>query len=132
MTLDREADWSVVTGDRFRERRERLNLTQEQLAVEAGIKSYETVGAVEKGKGSVSSRRRIADALARLEAEGGTEAPGVPDEPSPLHLMEVEVTGDFGVRVVVKGPVDDSAELEEFVLRLVRGMKESPRKGELD
>lgn len=131
MTQDSGADWPIVTGEKFRERREHLNLTQEQLAKEAGIKSYETIGAVEKGKGSVPSRRKIADALTRLEAEGGTRALAAEQPPQP-QLIEFEVTGDFGVRVVVKGPVENAAELEASVARLIRDMKSdpSPRRGE--
>lgn len=40
-------------------------------------------------------------------------------------MVEFEVSGDFGVRVVVKGPVSDRAELEDSVLRLIRQMKRS-------
>lgn len=125
MTLEGEADWSVVTGDRFRERRMKLNLTQAELAAEAGIKSYETVGAVERGEGSPTSRRRIDDALTRLEAEVGIHAPAPVEQPpaGQPHLIEFEVTGDFGVRVVVKGPVENAAELEASVARLIRDMK---------
>jgi transcriptional regulator with XRE-family HTH domain len=118
---DHEADWPVVTGERFRERREHLNLTQAQLAEEAGLRSYETVGAVERGEGSKTSRRKIGAALDRLEEEGGTHAVDPAAEPS-LHLIEFEVTGNFGVRVVVKGPVEDAREIEASVARLVRDM----------
>ena len=41
----------------------------------------------------------------------------------PPGLMEFEVTGDFGVRVVVKGPVSDAAALEAAVARLVRDIR---------
>jgi transcriptional regulator with XRE-family HTH domain len=123
MPLEHAADWSVVTGERFRERRIHLNLTQSELAEEAGIKSYETVAAVEKGKGSPSSRRRMDEALTRLEAEVGVQQePEVAKVDQP-HLIEFEVTGDFGVRVVVKGPVENAAELEASVARLIRDMK---------
>jgi transcriptional regulator with XRE-family HTH domain len=121
MTSNHEADWRTVTGERFRERRELLHLTQAQLAEEAGLGSYETVSAVEHGKGSAPSRRKVAAALDRLEEEGGTHAPAPVEEPS-LHLIEFEVTGNFGVRVVVKGPVADAREIEESVARLVRDM----------
>lgn len=124
MPTESGADWSVVTGDNFRKRRQRLNLTQEELAIEAGIKSRDTVSAVENGQGSPASRRRMDDALARLEAEGhgevGDEALAQGAQP---HLIEFEVTGDFGVRVAVKGPVENAAELEASVSRLIRDMK---------
>lgn len=124
MTSSRGADWSVVTGDKFRERRLRLNLTQEELAEEAGIGSRDTISAVEKGQGSPGSRRRMDEALTRLEAEGGLSGDEAAEQPAAQpHLIEFEVTGDFGVRVVVKGPVENAAELEESVARLIRDMK---------
>lgn len=126
MTSGHEADWSVVTGDRFRDRRIHLNLTQSELAKEAGIKSYETVGAVERGEGSPVSRRRLDEALTRLEEEAGVrnrEDDATTTEQAAPHMIEFEVTGDFGVRVVVKGPVENAAELEESVARLIRDMK---------
>ena len=125
MALNHEADWSVVTGDRFRERRERLGYTQEQIAELAGIKSYETVSAVEHGKASPRSRRSVDAALSQLEEEAfGSRAEVDDQQPAPApQLMEFEVTGDFGVRVVVKGPVENAAELEASVARLIRDMR---------
>lgn len=128
MTVQREAHWPVVNGDQYRDRRVHLNLTQAELAAEAGLKSYETVGAVEKGEGSAGSRRRIEAALVRLENESGVPSRGVAqDQPdvNGMQMMEFEVTGDFGVRVVVKGPVDNAAELEASVVRLIRDMRSS-------
>lgn len=131
MTTEHEANWSVVTGDRFRERRIRLNLTQDELAAEAGIKSRDTVRAVEQGHGSAPSRRRLDEALTKLEIEGRGEAATSDEDaaetPAHPHLIEFEVTGDFGVRVVVKGPVENAAELEASVARLIRDMKSDER-----
>jgi DNA-binding XRE family transcriptional regulator len=128
MRTEHEANWSVVTGDRFRERRDRLNLTQDQLAEEAGV-SRDTVRHVEQDRAGKTSRRRVGEALTRLEFEargeaaaGATGATVAGERPEP-HLIEFEVTGDFGVRVVVKGPVDNAAELEASVARLIRDMK---------
>lgn len=121
MPTSHGADWPTVTGERFRERRERLNLTQQQVADEAGIKTYDTVAAIEQGKGSPKTRRAVDDVLTRYEEEQGMHAP--PVSRAEPHMIEIEVTGDFGVRVVVKGPVEDEAEVVEAAMKLVRGMK---------
>lgn len=112
-----------VTND-FADRRERLHVTKEQLAVEAEL-NRDTIAAVEKGGGSNPSRRKVHETLLRLEEEAGllaaSDAPASAAQP---HLIEIEVTGDFGVRVVVKGPVEDEAEIVAAAMKLVRGMKD--------
>lgn len=63
-------------------------------------------------------------ALDRIEDEYGH---GGPDAVLPTEhgLIEFEVTGDFGVRVVVKGPIENATELEKSVARLIRDIRES-------
>ncbi len=87
------------------------------MAAEAGV-NRDTVSAIEKGRGSAVSRRKIDEALTRLEA---AQAPTPPA--SAPKLIEFQVTGDFGVRVVVKGPMENAAELEASVARLIRDIK---------
>lgn len=67
--------------------------------------------------------RRIEDALTRLEADTGLA--GGPDAvmSTTEGLVEFEVTGDFGVRVVVKGPIGQTDELERSVARLIRDIR---------
>jgi len=71
-----------------------------------------------------SSFLRLERALDAFEHETGT------DEGAPAGLVsteeglvEFEVTGDFGVRVVVKGPVKDADAIEASVVRLIRDMR---------
>jgi DNA-binding XRE family transcriptional regulator len=113
----------------FFDRRDRLHMTQDELAKEAGV-NRDTVGSVESGQGSLGSRRKIDDALTRLEHDAGLPPIGaavpMPATSEAPHLIEFEVTGDFGVRVVVKGPVENAAELEASVVRLIRDMKANP------
>ena len=52
---------------------------------------------------------------AREEAIGGP-----PDQPE--HTVEFMLEGNFGVRVRVKGPVDDLPALERSVARLIKQM----------
>lgn len=132
MSAEVAPNWPVVGTD-FLARRDRLNLTQEQLAEEADL-NRDTISAVENGKGSAHSRRKVAEALTRLEEEGGTLPPIAPaPEPESSqepHMIEFEVSGDFGVRVVVKGPIENAADLEASVARLIRDMKrDAPPKG---
>lgn len=127
MTLEDEADWRLVTGERFRERRDRLGLTQSEVAEEAGIKSYETVGAVERGEGSPASRRRIEEALTRLEDEQGTHAQEAEQSPAeetaePIRLTFRDV---YGVgEIIAEGPADKGDELIAAVTKLLAEMRE--------
>lgn len=91
------------------------------LAEVAGV-NRDTIAAIEKGKGfRTSSLTKIERALGQLEEEMGIDTPVAPS--APTGLVEFEVTGDFGVRVVVRGPVSDLPELQRSVTELVRGMK---------
>lgn len=67
--------------------------------------------------------RRIEQTLDRLERthglDDGPDAVMSTDE----GLIQFEVTGDFGVRVVVKGPIGDADALERSVARLIRDIR---------
>lgn len=70
---------------------------------------------------------RIELVLDRFEKEiGGSDRPqtSAADEPK-NDLVEFRLTGNFGVDVVVRGPVSDLAELEAAVERLMGRMGES-------
>jgi transcriptional regulator with XRE-family HTH domain len=133
MSLDDGANWSVVTGDNFRDRRIHLNLTQAEVAEEAGLKSYETVGAVERGEGSPTSRRRIDQALSRLEAEVGAHAQAAEPEAakpdpgaSPIRLTFHDV---FGIgEIIAEGPADKPDELIAAVTKLMAELRERGEK----
>jgi hypothetical protein len=53
----------------------------------------------------------------------GMDMPDADEAPNELDLVEFQVAGNFGVRVVVKGPVRDRRELEETVMRLIGRMQ---------
>lgn len=126
MTRLSKADSGLVSdiGDQVRARRERLGMDKVDLAREAGV-SRDTLAAIEAGLGfRHSSLAKIYKALEDAEAEAGYDA-----KPLPLALvaevddvMEFRVEGNFGVSVVVRGPVRDAAQLEESVARLIRKM----------
>jgi len=126
-------EWSTV-GSEFRERRLRLKMTQEEVAVEADL-NRDTVSAIEAGKGGLKSRRQLDDALTRLEDEGGLppltvaesdEIPrSAPTEPetsrTPVPMIRFTVEGVYGAKaLVVEGPVENLPELEEAVDRIMR------------
>ena len=128
MMIASTAEWTTV-GSEFRERRLRLKMTQEEIAVEADL-NRDTVSAIEAGKGGMKSRRQLEDALARLEDEAGhtalsiaeavttEEAPAVAAAPS---MIRFTVEGVYGAKaLVVEGPVENIAELEAAVDKIMR------------
>ena len=78
-----------MEGDRVRERRQRLSMTQEQLAAEAGV-NRDTVGRIESGTGFTQRKlTQIQATLDRLEDETGIDAP--PLAPASDGQIEFEV-----------------------------------------
>lgn len=78
------------------------------------------LGKVEAGNATDASFVKVETVLSRLEEEMGQgSAEGHEDD-----LVEFRVSGNFGVDVVVKGPVADLAELEGAVARLIREMRD--------
>lgn len=113
-------------GKLVERRMQDLGMGPTELAKEASVSRalvYRVIG--DRDGVSENSYQRIEKALDRLEAEFG---PGGPDAmlSTEQGLVEFEVTGDFGVRVVVKGPVSDANELEAAVARLVRDIRDRP------
>lgn len=109
-------------GDSVTTRRERLGLTKIALAKESGV-DRDTLADIEAGKGfQALTLAKIADALTRLEDEAGYTAA---EKAVQSGIVEFEVSGDFGVRVVVRGPIGDTEELERSVTRLIRNIRES-------
>lgn len=120
-------EWTTV-GSEYRERRLRLKMTQEEVAVEADL-NRDTVSAIEAGKGGMKSRRQLDDALTRLEDEAGYPALSVAEgdaeedaqPPATAGLIRFKVEGVYGAKaLVVEGPVENLAELEEMVDRVMR------------
>jgi transcriptional regulator with XRE-family HTH domain len=108
-----------------------LGLSVAELARRAHI-SVDTVRKILHGReGQATKVKAVDDALARAAQEKGLDASvvsraGVPPsrgrELAEDNLMEFEVGGNFGVSVVVRGPVANHAELEQAVLKLIQGM----------
>lgn len=131
MSQRSEPDSSPVSnfGEQVRLRRERLRIKQDQLASAAGIKSRDTITAIEHGGGSAAYQRRVDEALTKMEEEAGFKAePLTTPTPAPANAPEdhpqvirFEVQGVYGAKaLIVEGPPENIAELEEMVDRIMR------------
>jgi len=102
-------------AEQIRARRVRLGISVKALAMRAGV-DRGTLASLEAGDERIreATYGSVERALDQLEQEMGVEPA------SPLaDVVEFRVSGDFGVDVVVKGPVRDMAAMEESVARLL-------------
>jgi transcriptional regulator with XRE-family HTH domain len=123
------AHLAVVTdserGDRIQQRLDALKISDREFHEQTGI-DRKTLRRAVSGNPSVrpNTYRTIEDWLDRLEKKresfGGIkgESGDVGDD-----LIEFRLSGNFGVDVVVKGPMRDRGELEAAVTRLLREMR---------
>jgi transcriptional regulator with XRE-family HTH domain len=110
-----------ATGAGITARRTAIGMSVSALAKRAGV-DRGSLAALEEGRTVRDTTvAAVIRTLADLEHEMGMDEPE-PPRPAEPHLIEFEVTGDFGVRVVVKGPIQDAREIEESVARLVRDL----------
>ncbi|WP_310962102.1 hypothetical protein [Nocardioides terrisoli] len=120
MTTD---DGAQSRGEAIRRRMRRIGLTNSGLSKESGVDRKTITRALDDvPQTQTATFERLEWTLDRLENELGH---GGPDAimSTEVGLIEFEVTGDFGVRVVVKGPIENAAELEESVARLIRDIR---------
>jgi transcriptional regulator with XRE-family HTH domain len=110
----------VNTGraESIRARRVSLGISAKELALRAGV-DRGTLAALEAGDERVrdSTFGAVERALDVLEQEIGVEA--FANSGNSNDTVEFRVSGDFGVDVVVKGPVRDMDALEASVSRLL-------------
>lgn len=113
-------------GARLRARRERIGWDVKRLAAEAGVHRT-TLAALESGEGfRGTTRAKVEKALDEAEeAMGITDAPPAA-EPASSDLIEFEITGDPGMRIVVRGPIADHETLVGDVARLIREIRANP------
>lgn len=113
-------------------RRGRLGMTRGQLAEHAGLNrntlaTIEGVGARAHVIRAVTLAKVIAS-LDELEAEAGVAEP--PAAPSDRSAQLIEFTaGEGAYRVTVKGPIENMAELEAAVVRLMEKKRQVPKGG---
>lgn len=112
---------SESMGEQLKQRRARLGISVRELAARAGV-DRGRLAALEKGEGQprATTIALVETALDQLEAEMGyDETDRLPDDEA---MVEFRVTGNFGVDVVVRGPVRDMTALEDSVGRLIARM----------
>lgn len=105
-------------GARLQERRMALGLTRKALADKAGV-DRGRLSLIEKGASFHDATvGAIERTLTQLEEEMGG--------PYDRHgQVTFRMAGNFGVDVVVQGPVENLSELEASVARLLREMREN-------
>ena len=110
-------------GQRIQARLDALGMTARQFQERTGV-SRDTLRKAIAGGSSVrpNTYDLIESKLDQFErqAEGFEGLKGQRPEDD---LIEFELSGNFGVRVVVKGPIRDQAALEESVAHLIREMR---------
>jgi transcriptional regulator with XRE-family HTH domain len=107
-------------GSRLRARRKALGLTGTGLAKLAEV-SREHLSAVETGHKEPTSEwlRRVELALDNYEHETGQDEPAA--EPNDAGFVRFKVEGVYGAKaLIVEGPVENIAELEAAVDRIMR------------
>lgn len=127
MTLANATQSGLV--DDFRERRLRLAMNQDEVGVEAEM-HRDTVSAIEGGGGSPVKRRKLDQALTRLEADAGLPAlhevaSSAPAAEVPPAVIRLTVEGVYGAKaLIVEGPVESLPELEAMVDRIMRRIQQ--------
>lgn len=108
---------NVARGAALRRRREAEGITAAELERETGI-ARQTIARAEKGQASNATYRQLEAWFDHYDLET------LPRTPAAGGLVEYEVSGDFGVRVVVRGPIADAEALENSVTRIIRNIRE--------
>jgi transcriptional regulator with XRE-family HTH domain len=118
-------DFAVVTaetrGEAIRQRRMAFGLRSVREFAERTGLARETVTRAEHGEASEGTYQRLEAWLDAFEHEIGADEPAAPVS---IEQIEFTVEGDFGVKVTVKGPINDRAQLEESVTRIIRSIRD--------
>lgn len=123
MTDDDTTDDS--RGGKIKDRMRSIGLTNKAMAKEARMDRQTVARAIVNDPATTrTTYERLEGCLDRLERELGHGAPDAVMS-TEQGLIEFEVSGDFGVRVIVKGPIENATELEESVARLIRDIRET-------
>ena len=105
-------------GARIRQRRAALGMTVKALAERAGV-DRGRLAAIEDG---ATAREATLGAIERALSDLEQETSGPYDEGG---MVTFRLSGNFGVDVVVSGPVTSMRELEQSVERLLQKMGKS-------
>jgi len=117
-------DFGVVDdedrGAGIRRRLDAIGISDREWHTRTGIDRKTLHRAIDNDeKVRPTTYQAIADWLDRIERENQ----GVPASDPQDDLIEVELSGNFGIRAVVRAPVRDRDELKEMVASLIREMR---------
>lgn len=115
---------TTSAGDAIKTRRTALGVTVKALAERAGV-DRGRLAAIEDG---ASARDATIGAIEKALASLEEEMSG-PYDNGERGLVTFRMSGDFGVDVVVQGPVENLAELEGSVERLIQRMRSREKPG---
>lgn len=105
----------AARGEALRKWRKRNRISQAQLAEQAKV-STDTVQRAEKG-GVPDETMDLLEEV-RLDYDATMGAP----TSSATDVIEFKISGNFGVDLIVKGPVSDMEEMERSVMRIMGRM----------
>lgn len=122
-TLPSAAELATVTeqsrGQAIRARLDAIGISEREFEERSGINRQTLARAIKDDpKVKPTTYLAIEAWLDRREESHR----GLPEAP---HIVTFRLTGNFGVDVVVSGPVENLPELEASVERLIRGMGQS-------
>ena len=113
-------------GREIAERMEALGLSDRRMAVLANVDR----SSVEKARTGQSKQdriyRQVEQALEDEETRrlGGATTPAASEEDVEVsQFIEVNLSGNFGITAIVKGPVDRPEELERMLSAILKQMK---------
>lgn len=110
-------------GAQINRRRTRLGMGVKALAEAAGVDRGSVSKIEREGTGRDSTVGAISNALDRLEQEMGIDPPVADSELAAEGLVKFSIAGNFGVSVIMEGPVRNMAEMEAAAARLVERMQ---------
>jgi len=110
-------------GRRQSQIRDQLGMSDRLLEEKIGI-PRQTIAKVLRGDETVRPKKfdEVERLILALDEEMG--GPREKAEPSREDAVEFRISGNFGVDVVVRGPVSDMSEIEAAVTRLIREMRD--------
>ena len=111
-------------GAAIQRRLEALGISDRDWMQQTGIDIKTVHRAIREEPGTrPSSYLAIESALATIEDRMAGKPTAAPADDPDAGLVEFRLSGNFGVDVVVKGPIRDREALEESVARLLREMR---------
>lgn len=122
------------TGALVRQRRTAMGMGVKALAEHAGVDRGRLHVLEEGGNVRLTTVSAVLAALDDLEHEMGMDTPSVVAAPDPTaapNIIRVEVQGVYGAKALVfEAPVENLAELEEMVDRVMKRLAGEQSKGE--